>query len=59
MKRQTLFPLVLLAVGASTAFGQDAVPTTQPGLLTIYIEEVKLGMDAAHATNEAGWPAAS
>ena len=58
MKRRTLFPLVLLAVGAGPVLGQDAVPTTQPGLLTIYIEEIKLGMDAAHAVNEAGWPAA-
>jgi hypothetical protein len=58
MKRQNLLPLVFLAVGAGTVYGQDAVPTTQPGLLTIYMEEVKLGMDAAHARNEAGWPVA-
>jgi len=50
--------LVLLAAGVGTALGQDPVPTTQPGLLTIYMEQVKPGMDAAHAANEAGWPAA-
>ncbi|MCI0432864.1 MAG: hypothetical protein L0271_04340 [Gemmatimonadetes bacterium] len=34
------------------------MPTTQPNLLTIFIEEVKLGREAAHEANEAGWPAA-
>ena len=58
MKRQTLLPLVFLAVGASTVLGQDEVPTTQRGILNIYQEEVKLGMDGLHAANEAGWPAA-
>ena len=54
----SLTPLLFLGVGAGTLLGQDAVPTTQPGLITIYMEQVKLGMDAAHAANEAGWPAA-
>jgi len=58
MKRRTLFSLVLLAVAATPAFAQNAVPTEQPGLLTIFIEEIKPGMEAAHAANEAGWPAA-
>ena len=54
----SLTPLVFFGVGAGTALGQDAMPTTQPGLVTIYMEQVKLGMDAAHAAHEAGWPAA-
>lgn len=48
----------LLGVGAGTLLGQAAVPDSQPGVLTIYIEQVKIGMDAAHAANEAGWPGA-
>lgn len=58
MKRRTLLPLVLLAVAATPAFAQNAVPTDQPGLLTIFIEEIKPGMEGPHARNEAGWPAA-
>ena len=53
-----LVPTVLIAAGAGTARAQQDIPTTQPSHLTIYIEEVKVGMDAAHAANEAGWPAA-
>ena len=34
------------------------MPTSQPSILSIIIEEVKVGMDADHAANEAGWPAA-
>jgi len=32
------------------------MPTTQPGILTIFIEDVKIGMESAHEANEAGWP---
>jgi hypothetical protein len=38
--------------------GAQGVPTTQPGLINIVIEEVKMGRNAEHARNEAGWPAA-
>jgi hypothetical protein len=51
-------PVVLLVAGQGGASAQQAVPTTQPGHLTIFIEEVKLGREAAHEVNEAGWPAA-
>ena len=50
--------MVFLGAGADSALGQDPLIDTQPGLLTIYMEQIKLGMDAAHAANEAGWPAA-
>jgi hypothetical protein len=36
----------------------QTLPTSQPNLLTIVREEVKLGRDAEHAKLEAGWPAA-
>ena len=50
----SLLPLLLLVPGA--AFAQ--LPTSQPNLITIAREEVKLGRDADHAKVEAGWPAA-
>lgn len=53
--RLTLTSLVLL--GAGTALGQG-LPTSQPALVTIVREEVKVGRAADHAKHEAGWPAA-
>ncbi|MDQ3696785.1 MAG: hypothetical protein M3373_01995 [Gemmatimonadota bacterium] len=50
-------PALLYLSGASMALSQG-VPTTQPNLITIVREEVKLGHNAAHAAHEAGWPAA-
>ena len=60
MNRTTLFLSVLTAVGLgslNTAVAQG-LPTTQPKLLTIYCEQVKMGSNAEHAKHEAGWPAA-
>jgi len=51
-----LLSAVLLA-GASTALAQS-LPTSQPNLLQIYREEVKVGHVADHVKVEAGWPAA-
>jgi hypothetical protein len=50
-------PLLLLALVGSNASAQG-MPTAQPGVLTINIEELKVGMSADHAAHEAGWPAA-
>jgi hypothetical protein len=52
--------IMLLAVAAPLPAPAHAqgLPTTQPGVLTIFIEELKVGMDADHEANEAGWPAA-
>ncbi len=50
-------PLFVLLVGAGSALAQG-MPTTQPGRLMIFVEELKVGMDRDHAANEAGWPAA-
>ena len=47
----------LLCAGAGAAFAQG-LPTSQPMLLTIFREQVKLGRAAEHARIEAGWPAA-
>ena len=52
--------LALLCTGAVSAVTAQGVglPTTQPSLLTIIREEVKVGRGAEHARLEAGWPAA-
>jgi hypothetical protein len=47
----------LLATSAGTAFAQG-MPTSQPALITIVREDVKIGRAADHAKFEAGWPAA-
>jgi len=49
--------LLALAAGASGVRAQG-MPESQPSILSIFIEEVQVGMDADHAANEAGWPAA-
>jgi hypothetical protein len=48
--------LVFLTAGGS-ALGQT-LPTSQPNLVQIIIEDVKVGHEADHAKTEAGWPAA-
>jgi hypothetical protein len=53
-----LLPSLLLLAGASGQALAQGMPTSQPGILTVFVETVKPGMDAAHAANEAGWPAA-
>jgi len=55
--RRRLYAFALFAAGGSALVAQQ-LPTTQPGILTIYREHIKTGQDAAHAKNEAGWPAA-
>lgn len=49
--------LLLLMLLPNVALAQT-LPTSQPNLITIVREEVKLGRDAEHAKVEAGWPAA-
>jgi hypothetical protein len=48
----------LAGAGIPGVVSAQAMPTTQPGLLTIIREEVKLGRSADHEKVEAGWPAA-
>src|SRR3989454_6160710 len=49
----------LLCIGATAALLQgQGLPTSQPGLITIYREQVKLGRGPEHERIEAGWPAA-
>lgn len=50
----SLLPLLVLMPNAAAA----QLPTSQPPMLTITREEVKLGRDVDHAKLEAGWPAA-
>ena len=54
--RRTL-PALFLISGTGVAFAQT-LPTTQPNMLNIVREEVKVGRAADHAKIEAGWPAA-
>ena len=54
--RRTL-PLLFLISGTGVGLAQT-LPTTQPNMLNITREEVKLGRAADHAKIEAGWPAA-
>jgi hypothetical protein len=49
---------VVLSVGAGSAVAQQGLPASQPSLITIVREEVKVGRSAEHSRLEAGWPAA-
>lgn len=53
-----LFPAMLLLVSTASMALSQGMPTSQPTLITIVREEVKIGHNAAHAAHEAGWPAA-
>ena len=57
MLARLMIPALVLAVTAGDALAQG-MPTSQPGILTVIVEELKPGMDAEHEANEAGWPAA-
>ena len=50
-------PVVLMVGSTGTAVAQ-ALPTSQPGVITVIRENVKIGRSAEHARIEAGWPAA-
>jgi hypothetical protein len=54
---RSLPALALVTATAATAWGQS-LPTSQPKMLTIYREQVKVGHAGPHAKVEAGWPAA-
>jgi hypothetical protein len=47
----------VVMASATTALAQS-LPTSQPNILQIFREEVKVGHTADHAKVEAGWPAA-
>ena len=51
-------PTALLFVSSASIALSQGIPTSQPSLITIAREEVKIGHAAAHAAHEAGWPAA-
>lgn len=53
--RTLILPLSMLVPNLGIA---QTLPTSQPNMITIVREEVKLGRDADHARIEAGWPAA-
>ena len=58
-KLQQLVLLALFCASAGSTFAQaQGLPTSQPPLVTIVREEVKVGRAAEHARIEAGWPAA-
>lgn len=49
--------IILTLSSLGQALAQD-LPTSQPRLLTIHREQVKVGRSAEHSKFEAGWPAA-
>jgi len=53
-----LWVLSAAGFGSSTGTLAQGLPKTQPKLLTIVREEVKIGRSAEHAKHEEGWPAA-
>ena len=59
MMKNTLGLAAALALGvANSVLAQTGLPTTQPNLLQIFREEVKVGHAAEHERVEVGWPAA-
>lgn len=50
--------LSAVAVGSISGAFAQALPTSQPKLISIERESVKVGRAAEHARHEAGWPAA-
>jgi hypothetical protein len=50
--------LFVVAIACAAPVSAQGIPTSQPNLLQIYREEVKVGRAADHARFEAGWPAA-
>jgi hypothetical protein len=60
MASMTRFALLTIVCGAPTvAFTQaTGLPTSQPTLVTIIREDVKVGRTAEHGRIESGWPAA-
>jgi hypothetical protein len=50
--------ILSIAIGSPGVVSAQAIPTTQPSLLTIIREEVKVGRVDDHAKIEAGWPVA-
>ena len=53
-----MLPAALFYLGSASMASSQGVPTSQPNLITIAREEVKIGHNTAHAAHEAGWPAA-
>src|SRR5688572_25375060 len=53
-----VLPTALLFAASASIASSQGLPTSQPSLLTITREEVKVGHNAAHAAHEVGWPAA-
>jgi hypothetical protein len=53
-----VFAVASVILGTCTVARAQPLPTTQPNLLEIVIEDVKHGRAAEHAKHEAGWPAA-
>lgn len=49
---------VALVLGCASSAAGQGLPTSQPTLVTIVREDVKIGREAEHARFEAGWPAA-
>src|SRR5687767_2312218 len=57
MFRIVLLTLTCGAPGFAAQAQSQGLPTSQPSLITIIREQVKVGRSAEHARIEAGWPA--
>src|SRR5678815_5538903 len=58
MKNSLLPFCFALTICALPAMAADDLPTSQPNVISIVREQVKVGHVAAHGRHEAGWPAA-
>src|SRR5436190_266222 len=56
--RSLLTPTMLFLSSIAAVTAQTPMPTSQPGILTIFREDVKYGHNADHEKTEMGWPAA-
>ncbi len=58
MKNSLLPFCFALGLSALPLFSAEDLPTSQPNVISIIREKVKVGHVAAHSRHEAGWPAA-
>ena len=58
MKKNLGLGAALVLCATNTALAQSGMPTSQPNMLQIFREEVKVGHNTEHEKVELGWPAA-
>jgi hypothetical protein len=58
LRHHSAFSTALLFTAFTAVDSAQSLPTTQPGMVEIAIEDIKLGHNDDHETNEAAWAAA-